>query len=118
VAIAGRLVSISPRSKKTAGSAAGLRFHAMVYSEVASPAWYIGKEHDNVSHELVVVGVRGRYAMICASDGGARDRIVRMLKSANPLPPAALSGFVGTDAAAIWLKACIRRQPSRRIRSS
>jgi hypothetical protein len=85
------------------GATAGLRLHALVYSESRAPAWYIGQEHDNVTHELVVVAARGGNALICASDGAARDRIVKNLTSAKPLPPAALSGFVGTEAAAIWL---------------
>jgi hypothetical protein len=85
------------------GTASGLRLHAIVYTEVVTPAWHLGRGYNNLTHELVVVAVRDKNVMICASDGSVRDRIMRKLKSARPMPPAALSGFVGAEAAAIWL---------------
>jgi hypothetical protein len=100
------------------GTASGLHLHGIAYSEVVSPAWYLGKGYANVAHELIVVAVRGKNVMICASDGTARDRIVKNLKSAKPMPPGALSGFVGAEAAAIWLRVYIRRRQSRLTRSS
>lgn len=85
------------------GTASDLRLHAIVYSERVSPAWYGGGAFRNLTHELLVVAVRDKHVMICASDGIARDRVVKKLKAARPLPPSALAGFVGAEAAAIWL---------------
>jgi hypothetical protein len=85
------------------GTAAGLRFHALAYSETTTPTWFVSTGYQDIANQLIVIAVRDKHAMICASDGSARDRIVSRLKSAKPMPSAAFAGFVGGEAAAIWL---------------
>jgi hypothetical protein len=85
------------------GTSATLHFHAIVYSERSTPVWHAGSAYANLTHELIVVASRDRYVMICASDGMARNKIVKRLKTARPMSPDALTKFVGAEAAAIWL---------------
>lgn len=76
---------------------------AIVYRETGIPSWLARGGYDDVSHELVLLSVRGRHATLCTTDASMRDRLVKRLKSVRRMPRDAIAGFVGEEAKALWL---------------
>lgn len=76
---------------------------SIIYRESSAPAWLAEPELENIEHQLLVVAVRGKHVIICASDGAMRERVVKDLKIARRLPRDDIAAFVGSDAKALWL---------------
>ncbi len=76
---------------------------AIIYRETGAPSWLARGGFDDVSHEFVLVSVRGKYATLCTTDAAMRDKLVKRLKSVRRMPREAIAAFVGEEAKALWL---------------
>lgn len=81
----------------------GLRVQAHIYSESRPPSWLDAPSLIDLSHQIIVVAVRGKNIAICASDAAMRDRLVRKIKFARKMQRGVIAKFVGEEARAIWL---------------
>lgn len=81
----------------------GFDFQAIIVEVKTTPAWDDKATYANLSHELIIVGVRGSHLAICSSDAAIRNQLAKKLKSARPLEPKSFSRFVGPEAVTIWL---------------
>ncbi|AYG95618.1 hypothetical protein D8I30_10825 [Brevundimonas naejangsanensis] len=75
----------------------------IIYEEVRSPAWAAPDTLSDKTHQLLIIAVQGTRAALNASDGAMRDRILKRLKPARPVPRAAIEPFVGDDASVLHL---------------
>lgn len=76
---------------------------AIVYREKGTPSWLGAPQFEDITHELIVISVRGSLATLCCSDGAMRDRIVKNSKSVRRVARDKIAGFVGNEAKALWL---------------
>lgn len=76
---------------------------AIVYREKGTPSWLAAPQLEDITHELIMISVRGSLATLCCSDGAMRDRIVKNSKSVRRIARDKIAGFVGNEAKAIWL---------------
>lgn len=80
-------------------------FHVrtIIYEEVRSPAWAPASSLADKTHQLIILAVQGTRAALNASDGAMRDRILKGLKPARPVPRAVIEPFVGDEASVLHL---------------
>lgn len=83
--------------------ARGFHLRSIIYEEVRAPAWAPPSLLNDKTHQLIIIAVRGTRAALNASDGAMRDRILKGLKSARPVPRAAIEPFVGDEASVLHL---------------
>ncbi len=76
---------------------------AIIYREAGTPSWLSRGGYNDVSHEFVLISVRGGHATLCTTDATMRDRLVKRLKSVRRMPRDAIAAFVGEEAKALWL---------------
>lgn len=75
----------------------------IIYEEVRSPAWAPAGALTDKTHQLIIIAVQGARAALNTSDGAMRDRILKGLKPARPVPRAAIESFVGDEASVLHL---------------
>lgn len=81
-----------------------LRTVTIEYEHRSQPAWAPPLRYMDLNHHLVVISVKGTVAAICTSEASLRPRIDRALIAARPIPRNEIeSGFVGSEAKALWL---------------
>jgi hypothetical protein len=81
----------------------GVRVQAFVYKHKRLASWAT-QEFFDVTHELVVIGVKNDLIGLCCSEPALRDRLSGKLEKCAAVPRAMLErAFVGTQASAIWL---------------
>ncbi|WP_156407961.1 hypothetical protein [Ensifer sp. Root127] len=75
----------------------------IIYEEVRSPAWAPANTLTDKTHQFIIIAVQGARAALNASDGAMRDRILKGLKLARPVPRAIIESFVGDEASVLHL---------------
>lgn len=75
----------------------------IIYEEVRSPAWAPPNALSDKTHQLIIIAVQGTRAALNASDGTMRDRILKGLRPARPVPRTAIEPFVGDEASVLHL---------------
>lgn len=79
-----------------------LLVQVLIYREHSTPSWLVGDLED-VSHQLLVIAVRGDIAALCATDGTMRDRIVKEAKGVRRVKRSAIAAFITGETRAMWL---------------
>ncbi len=85
------------------GELRGFHLHALIYEEVREPSWLADGSLKDKAHQLIILAVRGRRAALNATDSDMRDRILKTLKAARPVPRAVIEPFVGDEASVLHL---------------